>query len=158
MRDLSKEPVKYLFVDGVNFRMRVARKIEIVPVLVAIGVAETGQKLVLGFQSGDKESASAGGSSSRISNEWARWFKGAFWVSWMGCRDWRPYSTKNFPGHGPTLPGPCGSQRTGQGAQKLKGIADEIRSIFYASSQRRRWNSSTASKKWKGASLRCEVS
>ena len=59
MRDLSKDPVKYLFIDGVNFRMRVGRKVEIIPVLVAIGVAETGQKLVLGLQSGDKESASS---------------------------------------------------------------------------------------------------
>jgi putative transposase len=59
MRDLSKDPVKYLFIDGVNFRMRVGRKVEIVPVLAAIGVAETGQKLVLGLQSGDKESAAS---------------------------------------------------------------------------------------------------
>lgn len=42
-RDLSQELVKYLFIDGVNFHMRVERSIEIVPVLVAIGVTETGQ-------------------------------------------------------------------------------------------------------------------
>ena len=59
MRDLSQEPVKYLFVDGVNFHMRVGRSIEIVPVLVAIGVTERGHKLVLGLQAGDKESASS---------------------------------------------------------------------------------------------------
>ena len=41
-RDLSQEPVKYLFIDGVNFHMRIERSIEIVPVLVAIGVTETG--------------------------------------------------------------------------------------------------------------------
>ena len=39
--------------------MRVGRSIEIVPVLVAIGVTETGQKLVLSLQSGDKESATS---------------------------------------------------------------------------------------------------
>ena len=59
MRDLSQEVIKYLFIDGVNFRMRVGRKIEIVPVLAAIGVTEKGNKLVLGLQSGDKESASS---------------------------------------------------------------------------------------------------
>jgi putative transposase len=59
IRDLSQEVIKYLFIDGVNFRMRVARKIEIVPVLVAIGVTEKGNKLVLGLQSGDKEAASS---------------------------------------------------------------------------------------------------
>jgi len=57
LRDLSQEDIRYLFIDGVNFRIRVGRKVEIVPVLVAIGVTGTGQKLVLGLQSGDKESA-----------------------------------------------------------------------------------------------------
>ena len=59
MRDLSKESIKYIFVDGVNFRMRMHGSIELVPVLVAIGVTEQGHKLVLGMQSGDKESASS---------------------------------------------------------------------------------------------------
>ena len=39
--------------------MRVGGSIEIVPVLVAIGVTEAGQKLVLSFQAGDKESATS---------------------------------------------------------------------------------------------------
>jgi len=59
MRDLSKEALKYLFIDGVNFRMRVGRRIDLIPVLVAIGVTEKGHKLVLGLQSGDKESAAS---------------------------------------------------------------------------------------------------
>jgi len=59
MRDLSKEAIRYLFIDGVNFRMRIQRRIEIVPVLVAIGVTETGHKLVVGLQAGDKESATS---------------------------------------------------------------------------------------------------
>ena len=59
MRDLSKETIKYVFVDGVNFRMRMHGSIELVPVLVAIGVTGQGHKLVLGMQSGDKESASS---------------------------------------------------------------------------------------------------
>jgi transposase-like protein len=57
-RDLSKETIKYLFIDGVCFKMRVAGHVENVPVLVAIGVNESGQRMVLGLQSGDKESAS----------------------------------------------------------------------------------------------------
>jgi len=56
-RDLSGEPIKYIFLDGVNFDMRIDGSIEKVPVLVAIGVTETGHKRVLGFQAGDKESA-----------------------------------------------------------------------------------------------------
>ncbi len=58
-RDLSRERIKYVFLDGVNFRMRIAGGIERVPVLVAIGVREDGTKLVLSLQSGDKESAGA---------------------------------------------------------------------------------------------------
>lgn len=57
-RDLSEESIKYMYLDGVCFDMRVRRKIESVPVLVAIGVTESGHKLVLGLQAGDKESAS----------------------------------------------------------------------------------------------------
>ena len=56
-RDLSGENIKYLFVDGVIFKMRVEGTVENVPVLVTIGVTEDGIKLVLGMQSGDKESA-----------------------------------------------------------------------------------------------------
>ena len=59
MRDLSHERIKYVFVDGVIFRMRIGGTVENVPVLVAIGVTEEGTKLVLGLQSGDKESAGA---------------------------------------------------------------------------------------------------
>ena len=57
-RDLSQEGVKYLFVDGVHFSMRMDGKVENIPVLVAVGVTEQGAKLVLGLQAGDKESAS----------------------------------------------------------------------------------------------------
>ncbi len=57
-RDLSEESIKYLFIDGVCFKMRVAGKVDNVPVLVAIGVNESGERMVLGLQSGDKESAS----------------------------------------------------------------------------------------------------
>jgi putative transposase len=58
-RDLSTEAIRYLFIDGVNFRMRILKRIEIIPVLVAIAVTETGHKLVVGLQAGDKESAAS---------------------------------------------------------------------------------------------------
>jgi putative transposase len=57
-RNLSDEPIKYMFLDGVNFDMRIGKSVEKVPVLVAIGVTKSNLKRVLGFQSGDKESAS----------------------------------------------------------------------------------------------------
>ena len=58
-RDLASMRFKYLFCDGVYFEMRVARTIEKVSVLVVIGVTGNGQKQVIGIQSGDKESASS---------------------------------------------------------------------------------------------------
>ena len=45
-RDLSEETIRYIFLDGVNFDMRIDRGIEKVPVLVAIGVTPKGQKMV----------------------------------------------------------------------------------------------------------------
>lgn len=56
-RDLSKEKIKYLILDGVNFDMRITDSVEKVAVLVAIGVTIEGYRMVLGFQAGDKESA-----------------------------------------------------------------------------------------------------
>jgi putative transposase len=57
LRDLSAEAIKYMFVDGTLFSMRIAGSIDKEPVLVAIGVTETGHRTVLGLQAGDKESA-----------------------------------------------------------------------------------------------------
>ena len=64
-RDLSAYRLKYLFIDGTHFNMRVSGSISSVPVLVVIGVTDTGHKMVLGMQSGDKESAST----------WRQYFK-----------------------------------------------------------------------------------
>lgn len=57
-RELSDEAIKYLFMDGVNFSMRIEGSIEKIPVLVVIGVSGRGHKMVLALQAGDKESAS----------------------------------------------------------------------------------------------------
>ena len=58
-RDLSNFPIKYLYVDGVNFAMRTEHKIEKIPMLVVVGVRkDNNQKMFLCLQKGDKESAS----------------------------------------------------------------------------------------------------
>ena len=56
-RDLGSEPIKYMYIDGTLFSMRVHGSVEKVPVLVVIGVTEEGYRTVLAVQSGDKESA-----------------------------------------------------------------------------------------------------
>lgn len=58
-RDLSDVDVTYVYVDGVNFECRLGGSVEKYPVLVAIAMTPDGTKTVLGFQGGDKESASS---------------------------------------------------------------------------------------------------
>jgi putative transposase len=51
------EDFKYLYLDGTNFSMRIDGSIEKVNILVVIGVSEAGHKQVIALQAGDKESA-----------------------------------------------------------------------------------------------------
>jgi putative transposase len=136
-RDLSAEAVKYMFIDGVNFSMRIGRSVELVPVLVAIGVVKSGHRLVLGLQSADKESAGS----------WRKFFK--------------DLKTRGLKGQDVTLgvmDGLSGLQKVfteefanakiqrcrvhvagnvlAKVPKKLKqAVADDMRSIFYASSK-----------------------
>lgn len=58
-RDLSAEPIKYMYMDGTLFSMRIEKSIDKVPVLLVIGVTENGHRTILGLQAGDKESATS---------------------------------------------------------------------------------------------------
>lgn len=136
-RDLSAEKIKYLFLDGVNFDMRIDGSIEKVPVLVAIGVTETGQKLVLGFQAGDKESAPT----------WREFFKdlkkrgldGSKMI--LGVMDGLPGLEKVFKEEFPKAKVQRCQVHVARNVlakvpKKLKkAVADDMRSIFYASSK-----------------------
>jgi len=137
IRDLSEETIKYIFLDGVNFDMRIDGSIEKVPVLVAIGVTETGQKLVLGFQAGDKESAPT----------WREFFKdlkgrgldGSNMV--LGVMDGLPGLEKVFKEEFPKAKVQRCQVHVARNVlakvpRKLKkAVADDMRSIFYASSK-----------------------
>lgn len=57
-RDLSSLNIKYMYVDGVFFNMRVEHEIERVPMLVVIGVTDKDQRVFLAIQQGDKDAAS----------------------------------------------------------------------------------------------------
>ena len=138
-RDLSEEPIKYLYIDGTNFSMRIDGAIEKVPVLVVIGVTEKGYRTVLGLQSGDKESASS----------WREMFKdlkgrgldgNAITLGVMdGLSGLETVFKEEFP--------KAKVQRCqvhvarnilAKVPRKLKkDIADEVRSIFYASSRKK---------------------
>ena len=57
-RPLHDLQIKYLFIDGVNFAMRVEHKVVKLPMLVVIGVTNENRRVFLVIQQGDKESAS----------------------------------------------------------------------------------------------------
>lgn len=136
-RDLSEETIRYIFLDGVNFDMRIDRSIEKVPVLVAIGVAETGHKSVLGFQAGDKESAPT----------WREFFKdlkgrgldGSNMV--LGVMDGLPGLEKVFKEEFPKAKVQRCQVHVARNVlakvpkKQKKAVGDDIRSIFYASSK-----------------------
>ena len=57
-RPLNGIHIKYLYIDGVNFAMRVEHKIVKLPMLVVIGVTNENRRVFLAIQQGDKESTS----------------------------------------------------------------------------------------------------
>lgn len=136
-RDLCGESITYLFVDGVNFDMRIEGSVEKVSVLVVIGVADQGHKMVLAIQAGDKESAT----------NWRELFKdlkrrglkgdGITLGVMDGLAGLEKVFKEEFPG--------ARVQRCqvhtarnvlAKVPQKVKeAVADDLRSIFYASSR-----------------------
>lgn len=136
-RDLSGETIKYLFVDGVIFKMRIERSIENIPVLVAIGVTEDGIKVVLGIQSGDKESATNWREFFRDLK--GRGLKGA--GVRLGIMDGLSGLEKVFKEEFPNAKVQRCQVHVARNVlakvpRKLKkAVADDLRTIFYASSQ-----------------------
>jgi putative transposase len=138
-RDLSQEKIKYLFIDGVCFDMRIGDSIESTPVLVAIGVTQMGHKLVLGVQSGDKESAAC----------WREFFKDLkrrgldVTTVVLGVMDGLPGLEKVFKEEFPQAKVQRCQVHVARNVlakvpQKLKeAVADAMRSIFYASSKKK---------------------
>jgi putative transposase len=58
-RPLHDVKIKYMYIDGVFFPMRIQNKVEKQPFLVVIGVTEDNRKIFLAIQQGDKESSTA---------------------------------------------------------------------------------------------------
>ena len=138
-RDLSTEHVKYIFLDGVNFRMRINREVTLTPVLAAIGVTETGHRLVLSLQSGDKESAAT----------WREFFKDLKFRGLngtnvkLGIMDGLAGLERVFIEEFPQAKVQRCQVHVARNVlakvpKKLKKeVADDVRSIFYASSRKK---------------------
>ncbi len=60
-RPLEEEPIAYLFLDGIAVKVRVDRRVQSVPVLVALGVTLTGEKRLLALRLMGNESKAAWG-------------------------------------------------------------------------------------------------
>jgi len=138
-RDLSKEEIKYLFMDGVNFDMRVSGSIEKVSVLAVIGISDKGHKMVLSLQAGDKESAPA----------WRELFKDLKIRNLdsskvlLGIMDGLPGLEKVFTEEFPKAKTQRCQVHVARNVlakvpKKIKkDVADDLRSIFYASSKKK---------------------
>jgi putative transposase len=138
-RDLSSESIKYMYIDGTLFSMRIGRTIDKEPVLVAIGVTDTGHRTILGLQAGDKESAPV----------WRQMFKDlknrGLDVSKveLGIMDGLPGLEKVFKEEFLNAKVQrCQVHVARNILAKVpkkfkKDIADEVRSIFYASSRQK---------------------
>lgn len=142
-RDLTeKEKIEYIFMDGVNFDMRVDSKISKVNILAAIGVTSKKERLVLGLQAGDKECA----------GNWREFFKDlkrrgldGSQVK-LGIMDGLPALEKVFKEEFINAK----TQRcqfhvasnvlTKVTKKNKEEIADDMRSIFYASSKKKAIN------------------
>jgi putative transposase len=138
-RDLSSEPIKYMYVDGTLFSMRIGRSIDKEPVLVVIGVTAAGYRTVLGLQAGDKESAPV----------WRQTFKDLKKRGLdgskveLGIMDGLPGLEAVFKEEFPNAKVQRCQVHVARNVlakvpKKLKkDIADEVRSIFYASSRQK---------------------
>ena len=58
-RSLKDTSIKFMFVDGVNFKIRTKKRVVRVPMLVVIGVSESNDRFILAIQQGDKDSSTA---------------------------------------------------------------------------------------------------
>lgn len=133
------ELFKYLYLDGTNFSMRVDGSIEKVNVLVVIGVSEDGIKQVIALQAGDKES----------STNWRELFRDmkargldSSKVK-LGIMDGLPGLEKVFVEEfkGATVQR-CQVHVARNVLSKVphkmkQKVADEVRSIFYASTEKK---------------------
>jgi putative transposase len=138
-RDLSGDKIKYLYIDGTNFSMRIDRSVEKVPVLVVIGVTKEGHRTVLGLQAGDKESAAS----------WREMFKDLkrrgldTGLISLGIMDGLSGLEKVFEEEFPEAKIQRCQIHVARNVlakvpRKLKKeIGDEVRSIFYASSKKK---------------------
>lgn len=134
-----EESFKYIYLDGTNFNMRIDGSVEKVNVLVVIGVTESNHKQVIALQAGDKESAA----------NWRQLFKDikARGLSadkiQLGIMDGLPGLEKVFLEEfkGAKIQR-CQVHVARNIMSKVphkmrEKVADEVRSVFYASSEKK---------------------
>lgn len=140
-RDLSEYNLKYLYIDGTCFKMRIGKQISSIPVLVVIGVTDTGHKMVLGMQSGDKESATT----------WREYFKDLkrrglkSSTITLGIMDGLPGLERVFKEEFINAKIQRCQVHVARNVickvpkKDKQAVADGMRSIFYASSKKKAW-------------------
>lgn len=136
-RDLSSEPIKYLYVDGTLFSIRIDGSADKVPVLVVIGVTVDGHRTIPAVQSGDKESAS--GWRELFKDMKRRGLDSSHVV--LGIMDGLPGLERVFSEEFANAKVQrcqihvCRNVLAKVPRKLKKTVSDEVRSIFYASSK-----------------------
>src|SRR3989304_5951104 len=95
-RLLASEPIVFLYLDAIALRVRIAKKVISVPVLVGLGVKEDGQKVILDLELFQSESSSCW--EGFIEGMVSRGLKGPLLVIIDGNKGLRAAVEKNWPG------------------------------------------------------------
>jgi len=136
-RDLSSFKIKYMYMDGVFFKMRVEKKIERIPMLVIIGVTEENRRIFLVIQQGDKDSA---GTWREIFRDMKTRGLDPSFVK-LGIMDGLAGLSSVFTEEFPSAKGQRCQVHVARNVickvpkAAKQAVADSIRSIFYASSR-----------------------
>lgn len=95
-RLLASEPIVFLYLDAIALRVRIAKKVISVPVLVGLGVKEDGQKVILDLELFQSESSSCW--EGFIEGMVSRGLKAPLLVIIDGNKGLRAAVEKNWPG------------------------------------------------------------
>ena len=97
-RSLATEAVVFLYLDAIALRVRIAKKVVSVPVLVGLGVKEDGQKVILDWELFQSESSSCW--EGFVEGMVSRGLKAPLLVIIDGNKGLRGAVEKNWPGTG----------------------------------------------------------
>ena len=124
-----------MYIDGTLFSMRIDGSIEKVPVLWSSGLQKPDIGQLSGCSQAIRNQPPAGGRCSRISKDGGLMQIESSLGSWMVCLALNGFSRRSLPKRKCSAARYSGANVLAKVPKKLKkNVADQVRSIFYASS------------------------